>query len=178
MSREGSGRVACLKLTGLVRSYTLECNYNTGRLVNPVVSRTSSGFVDTQSAPIFSPPNYTIELFEEVGKALAETVLDMSGQNPYSRLSLTEFKTVEGLKRALTSRLKLSPEFKLSGSDTSLKGSNSGGILDIGNNNVLTEKGPASKKLKEKVNDCDKCFNYSCPAFQNLNLLSQKIYRH
>ena len=34
--REGSGRVAAFKATGLVQSYTLECNFNTGRLVNCV----------------------------------------------------------------------------------------------------------------------------------------------
>ena len=67
-SREGSGRVACLKLTGLVRSYTLECNYNTGRLVNPIVSRPPSfGFVDPPSAVnIHHSPKFTPELFEGV----------------------------------------------------------------------------------------------------------------
>ena len=34
MSKEGSGRVAVYKLTGIVPSYTLECNYNTGRMRN------------------------------------------------------------------------------------------------------------------------------------------------
>ena len=34
--REGSGRVSAFKATGLVQSYTLECNFNTGRLVNCV----------------------------------------------------------------------------------------------------------------------------------------------
>ena len=41
--REGSGRVSAYKSTGLVQSYTLECNFNTGRLVNcvPQASRDS-----------------------------------------------------------------------------------------------------------------------------------------
>ena len=34
LSKEGSGRVAVSKITGIVRSYTLECNYNTGRMRN------------------------------------------------------------------------------------------------------------------------------------------------
>ena len=34
LSKEGSGRVAISKLTGIPRSYTLECNYNTGRMRN------------------------------------------------------------------------------------------------------------------------------------------------
>lgn len=71
LSREGSGRVACLKLTGLVRSYTLECNYNTGRIVNQVVSRPlNTGFVDAPESSSFQPPRYTVELFEGVRKRL------------------------------------------------------------------------------------------------------------
>lgn len=65
MSREGSGRVAVLKATGLVRSYTLECNYNTGRLVNvlpPAVRDTP--LPTAPSAGI--PPKYTPHIFEEV----------------------------------------------------------------------------------------------------------------
>lgn len=34
LSKEGSGRVAVYKMTGLTFVYTLECNYNTGRVVN------------------------------------------------------------------------------------------------------------------------------------------------
>ena len=65
MSREGSGRVAVLKTTGLVHSYTLECNYNTGKLVNvlpPCVkdSKTSA------AATSMVPPKYTPQVFEEV----------------------------------------------------------------------------------------------------------------
>lgn len=39
--REGSGRVAAFVATGLVYSYTLEANFNTGRVVNtvPMASR-------------------------------------------------------------------------------------------------------------------------------------------
>lgn len=64
MSREGSGRVAVLKLTGLIRSYTLECNYNTGRLVNilPPTIRESAN----KGHNIYVPPKYTPHIFEEV----------------------------------------------------------------------------------------------------------------
>ena len=34
LSREGSGRVALYKATGLAMCYTLECNFQTGRRVN------------------------------------------------------------------------------------------------------------------------------------------------
>lgn len=66
-SREGSGRVACHRLTGLIRSYTLECNYNTGKLVNHVVSRpTSVGILEPVSSASYLPPKYTIAIFEAV----------------------------------------------------------------------------------------------------------------
>jgi hypothetical protein len=65
MSREGSGRVAVLKMTGLVRSYTLECNYNTGRLVNvlpPCLKESKNSPV----ALVMVPPKYTPQVYEEV----------------------------------------------------------------------------------------------------------------
>jgi len=65
MSREGSGRVAVLKTTGLVHSYTLECNYNTGKLVNvlpPCVKDNKSSAAATSMVP----PKYTPQVFEEV----------------------------------------------------------------------------------------------------------------
>lgn len=34
LSKEGSGRVAIYKTIGLIKSYTLEGNYNTGKYVN------------------------------------------------------------------------------------------------------------------------------------------------
>jgi hypothetical protein len=34
LSREGSGRVAIHKDTGLIHCYTLECNYHNGRRIN------------------------------------------------------------------------------------------------------------------------------------------------
>ena len=65
MSREGSGRVAVYKLTGLIRSYTLECNYNSGRLVNTLPARVRDA-VNKTLAHIFVPPKYTPSVFEAV----------------------------------------------------------------------------------------------------------------
>lgn len=65
MSREGSGRVAVYKMTGLVRSYTLECNYNSGRLVNTMPARVRDSVTKPQGH-MFVPPKYTPTVFEEV----------------------------------------------------------------------------------------------------------------
>lgn len=97
MSREGSGRVAVLKLTGLVRSYTLECNYNTGRLINalpPSIRETNSKNIHT----LHVPPKYTPHVFEEVGRALGGSILDLTGNNPVTRLPNSQFHTINGLR--------------------------------------------------------------------------------
>lgn len=65
MSREGSGRVAVYKMTGLIHSYTLECNYNSGRLVNVIPTRIRDGVNKTMNH-MFVPPKYTPAVFEAV----------------------------------------------------------------------------------------------------------------
>ena len=37
-SKESSGRVGIFKALGIMRSYTLECNYNTGKVVNDIAA--------------------------------------------------------------------------------------------------------------------------------------------
>ena len=51
LSREGSGRVAIYKAIGLVHSYTLECNYQTGRRINhlPPKIRISNGEIEAET---------------------------------------------------------------------------------------------------------------------------------
>lgn len=40
LSKDGAGRVAIYKATNLTHSYTLECNYNTGRTTNKLCDQT------------------------------------------------------------------------------------------------------------------------------------------
>lgn len=63
LSKEGSGRVSVYKSTGLIKSYTLECNYNTGKCVNVLPPR---GKETTSKAVNLVPPKYTPTVFEEV----------------------------------------------------------------------------------------------------------------
>lgn len=39
LSREGSGRVSIMRLTGLPNCYTLECNYASGRRINHIAAK-------------------------------------------------------------------------------------------------------------------------------------------
>ncbi|XP_051161461.1 cytosolic carboxypeptidase-like protein 5 isoform X2 [Leptopilina boulardi] len=100
MSREGSGRVAVYKLTGLIRSYTLECNYNSGRLINALPPRVRDTINKIQT-PIYVPPKYTPAVYEEVGAALGPSILDLTGSNPNSRLSNSQYHSLRGLKSYL-----------------------------------------------------------------------------
>ncbi|KAL0882170.1 hypothetical protein ABMA27_000718 [Loxostege sticticalis] len=98
MSREGSGRVAVLKATGLVRSYTLECNYNTGRLVNvlPPTVRDAGAPAAAPAAPV--PPKYTPHIFEEVGRSLGASILDLTGAHPNSRIPCSEHRNLAAVR--------------------------------------------------------------------------------
>ncbi|XP_054003401.1 cytosolic carboxypeptidase-like protein 5 isoform X1 [Hylaeus anthracinus] len=100
MSREGSGRVAVYKLTGLIHSYTLECNYNSGRLVNTMPARIRDGISKTMP-PIFVPPKYTPAVFEAVGAALGPSILDLTNNNPNSRLPNSQYRSLRGVKSYL-----------------------------------------------------------------------------
>lgn len=45
------------------------------------------------------PPEYTIEIFEDVGKAVCWGLLDLIDKNPTSRLSKSEFKNTDGVRK-------------------------------------------------------------------------------
>ncbi|XP_077990870.1 cytosolic carboxypeptidase-like protein 5 [Glandiceps talaboti] len=98
MSKEGSGRVAIYKTVGIVHSYTLECNYNSGRMVNPVAPATMDDGRATPPPLIGFPPKYTPGHYEEVGRAVAIAALDYANCNPWSRLPLTEHTHLEGVR--------------------------------------------------------------------------------
>lgn len=95
MSRAGSGRVAVSTLTGLIKSYTLECNYNTGRIVNvlppTIKERQQKGY----ALPM--PPKYSPSIYEEVGRSLGASILDLTGNNPLTRLPHSEFHSLNGV---------------------------------------------------------------------------------
>ncbi|XP_030758911.1 cytosolic carboxypeptidase-like protein 5 isoform X2 [Sitophilus oryzae] len=96
MSRAGSGRVAVLSITGIIKSYTLECNYNTGRFVNVLPPTVKESANKVHTLPV--PPKYTPQIFEEAGKSLGASILDLTGQNPFSRLPNSEFHNLGGLR--------------------------------------------------------------------------------
>ena len=96
LSKAGSGRVAIYKLTGLTYVYTLECSYNTGRLVNRLNPPATPKGMDKARVLSLSPPppparaasspKYNPESWRCVGRALAVAFLDVHEANEISRL--------------------------------------------------------------------------------------------
>ena len=71
LSAEGSGRVAVMAATGAVHSYTLECNYNTGKQALNSVPAAQGGGGGRGASPARGggpPPKYSPEDFAEVGR--------------------------------------------------------------------------------------------------------------
>lgn len=100
LSKEGSGRVSIYKMTGLIKSYTLEGNYNTGKYVNMLPPRGKEVY---NKKALLSAPKYTPLVFEDVGRAIGPSILDLINANPASRLPNSEFHSLQGLRNALRS---------------------------------------------------------------------------
>ena len=114
LTREGCGRVSIMKATGLANCYTLECSYASGHRVNhispklnhktgqtepddPINDAKSKFYTDPHygqnpngtSNKTKQSPAYTIEIFEDIGKAFCISLLDFYECNPISRLPLS-----------------------------------------------------------------------------------------
>jgi hypothetical protein len=111
MSKEGSGRVALHKATGIIHSYTLECNYNSGRQRNAVSSATCDNGRASPAQPYSPMPHtYCIASFEQVGRALAVALLDLHSLNPWTRLPTSEPGSLAAWRASLALRIKTSRE--------------------------------------------------------------------
>ncbi|GFS80939.1 hypothetical protein NPIL_62511 [Nephila pilipes] len=94
-SKEGSGRVSLHVLTGIIHSYTLECNYNTCRFTTNQ-KRPKKSPVDMPSQVFFTP-----EIYQQIGESLLVSILDAVGHNPKSQISSSQFVSVQGVKEWL-----------------------------------------------------------------------------
>lgn len=47
------------------------------------------------------PPKFTPSIFEEVGRALGPSLLDLTNSNPRSRIQNSEYRSLQGLRNAL-----------------------------------------------------------------------------
>ena len=106
-TKEGSGRVALYKATGLTHIYTVESNYTTSRIRNivpeadfgregagPAAARRPVSPMSKARAPV----PFDIAAFEGMGRALVVSALDLEGVNPWSRVPNSPFRTFQALR--------------------------------------------------------------------------------
>ena len=104
--KEGSGRVSIFKATGLIYCYTLECNFNTGRFTNsvPLSSRDCGR---ASPPPIHdNPPKYCPDIYDQCGRYMAISILDLTESNPWTRLPCSSCKTLKGVRNSIKQWLK------------------------------------------------------------------------
>ncbi|KAJ6661162.1 hypothetical protein lerEdw1_015298 [Lerista edwardsae] len=181
-SKEGSGRVAIYKALGIIHSYTLECNYNTGRSVNTIPAAChDDGRATPPPLPSF-PSKYTVELFEQVGRALAIAALDMAECNPWPRIVLSEHSCLTNLRAWMLKHVRsmrgVGAHSRRKGTKTPPKGIN--GLSASSSENSLcrtrsfssgssSSQQAASPQLKTSPS-----FTFSCSHSMGLNLSPQK----
>lgn len=127
LTKEGAGRVCVYRMSNIIHSYTLECGFhysNTlNRVVHPKQGHTSSNkanitYRETDVTNIDSqvykenPPYYTIEMYEDIGKAMLVSILDIFEKNPCSRLVNTQYITLDNLRRELAKETTKITRFK------------------------------------------------------------------
>lgn len=100
MTKEGCGRVCFYKEFGLIHSYTLECGFHTSTFVNQIPPAAfthrkynGAGFeedeIDNPNSDLYKlgPPLYTTQIYQNIGKNLLVSILDLFDKNPYPRIA-------------------------------------------------------------------------------------------
>eukprot|EP01028_Stygiella_incarcerata_P008072 TRINITY_DN34177_c0_g1_i3.p1 TRINITY_DN34177_c0_g1~~TRINITY_DN34177_c0_g1_i3.p1 ORF type:complete len:798 (-),score=195.69 TRINITY_DN34177_c0_g1_i3:2074-4212(-) len=96
-SKEGTGRVALFRATGLIHLYALECNYNMGRSVNRLPPLPPGLPTPERATSVSQVPKFTMSSFRSVGKSCILAMLDYYQVNPWSRLFRSAFGSLSGL---------------------------------------------------------------------------------
>ena len=116
LTAEGSSRVATYLAHGLVHSYTLECNYNTSKTGNEVspTEGDPGGLHSTSTASFCSyPDKFTPSSYAGVGRACLVALLDLRGQNPFSRVFRSKYKTLERVRQTVVGEVRQRKEYKM-----------------------------------------------------------------
>jgi hypothetical protein len=118
MTAEGSSRVYSYLAHKLIHSYTLECNYNTGRICNEIPLPEgdlgdSCTHLAYRSWSATSPlEKYTPASYENVGQACVIALLDIRGQNPCPRIGRSRWRTLERLRQAAVADVRALSEYR------------------------------------------------------------------
>ena len=114
-SKEGSGRVAIYHATNntFPHSYTLECNYNTGRSTNAIPETMNDrGRASPPHTARQTCPKYNEEVFMDVGQGVLLGLLDLGELNPWSRLHRSLWHTLDQARQGLFKRIRHSGPYR------------------------------------------------------------------
>jgi hypothetical protein len=116
LSREGSGRVAIYKETGLINCYTLECNYHGSKRINYIPQRidtrtqkvaAETPITDARSKLYEGKAVFSLEHLADIGRFVGIALLDYFELNPISRVPMSTYKSVENMRKEIGSSRKL-----------------------------------------------------------------------
>jgi len=111
-SKSGSSRVGLYKEFNFRNIYTLEANYNAGKMINQIPP---SGLEETKYADPASyngAPTYDLEIFHDCGKAIGVSILDLAEKNANSRLPNCPLKNLNGVREEAKFDLARRPPFR------------------------------------------------------------------
>ena len=100
-SKEGTGRVALFKATGLKNCVTVEAAYYMRKPVHhlgPLVNLKVNKRFKECPLELDLPEVYNRSYFDDLGSALLYSILDMHAEFCISRLPLTQFRNVHNLR--------------------------------------------------------------------------------
>ncbi|KAL4471783.1 hypothetical protein ABPG72_008801 [Tetrahymena utriculariae] len=120
LTKEGCGRVFVYQTSKIVHSYTLECGFHHATQLNPIAPCSNSDFkVNIEGKEYKLDENdknlnvsnfliqngdgginyFTPQMFEESGKAVLISLLDVYEKNPYSRIANTSYSNIENIRK-------------------------------------------------------------------------------
>ncbi|CAN0189002.1 unnamed protein product [Ectocarpus sp. 12 AP-2014] len=116
LSAEGTGRVFYGKHAGVLRSYTLECNYNTGKAMCNHIPPANGGrrgerFASPERKST-TPPRYHPQIWRDVGAGFLKALLDAEGASVWSRLPQSKFRSLERARKHLINELRNQPSYR------------------------------------------------------------------
>ena len=116
LTKEGCARVFAYKKCNIPHSYTLEMAYHKSTSLNelPFVAKNTQNGEQLQedqvsdiSSSIYKngPPFYNIEIYEDIGKSLLVSILDLFDKNQFSRISTSKYKEISAVRVEVAKQL-------------------------------------------------------------------------
>jgi hypothetical protein len=116
MTKEGCGRVVFNRILGQIYSYTMECGYTYSNYLNqlePVSNmhrkHDKLGIItedlDNIKGPYYSGKKisfFTIRSYQNLGRCILISILDLFDKNPFSRIPNTQYKNKTGIKASIS----------------------------------------------------------------------------